>query len=126
MFSDVAAQCWRTFSVSQPGGYDAEALLLGYSAGELNPQEERTLFEAAAHDQDLFDQLMEAEAVRHALSFPEERHRAAAVLRAWEQGGPAVEAMEVPSVLHQWSGSYHRPRSLWMDLLRPVISTVTT
>ena len=73
--------------MSQPGGFDAEALLLGYSAGELTADEERALFEAAARDQDLFDQLMEAEAVRHALSFPEERQRAAAVLRAWEQPG---------------------------------------
>ena len=59
--------------MSQPGGFDAEALLLGYSAGELTAEEERALFEAAARDQDLFDQLMEAETLRHALSVPEER-----------------------------------------------------
>jgi hypothetical protein len=123
--------------VNQPGGFDAEALLLGYSAGELTASEERALFEAAAHDQDLFDQLMEAEAVRHALSFPEERHRAGAVLRAWEQQGPS-SADAGPLVLRQWTrvpemesarlgtGSYHRTRTLWMDLLRPVVSTVTT
>ena len=69
--------------MSQPGGFNAEALLLGYSVGELTADEERTLFEAAAHNQDLFDQLMEAESVRHALGFPEERQRAGAVLRAW-------------------------------------------
>jgi hypothetical protein len=50
-------------------------LLLGYCAGELTAGEERALFQAAAHNQDLFDQLMEAEAVRHALGFPEERQR---------------------------------------------------
>src|SRR6185369_11835412 len=94
MLSDVAAQRRRTFPVNQPGGFDAEALLLGYSAGELTAPEERALFEAAAQDQDLFDQLMEAEAVRHALSFPEERHRAGAVLQAWEQQGPSAEAVE--------------------------------
>jgi hypothetical protein len=134
--------------MSQPGGFDAEALLLGYSAGELTAAEERTLFEAAAHDQDLFDQLMEAEAVRHALSFPEERERAGAVMRAWEQQSPRAEGMEplpfsrpapsTPAVLRQWSrvpetesahlgtGLPHRTRALWMDLVRPVISTVTT
>ena len=74
--------------MSQPGEFDTQALLLGYSAGELTAEEENALFEAAAHDQDLFDQLMEAETVRHALSFPEERRRADAVLRAWEQPGP--------------------------------------
>src|SRR5690349_10864619 len=135
MFSDLAAQCRRALLVKQPGGFDAEALLLGYSAGELTAPQERVLFEAAAHDQDLFDQLMEAEAVRHALTFPEERDRAGAVLRAWEQYGPRGEDMQpllrqpapsVPAVLLQWGGSQHRTRALWMDLLRPVISTVTT
>ena len=37
--------------MSQPGGFDAEALLLGYCAGELTAEEERALLEAAAHDQ---------------------------------------------------------------------------
>ena len=37
--------------MNQSGGFDAEALLLGYSAGELTAPEERALFEAAAQDQ---------------------------------------------------------------------------
>ena len=132
--------------MNQPGGFDAEAMLLGYSAGELTAQEERRLFEAAAQDQDLFDQLMEAEAVRHALSFPEERQRAAAVLRAWEQTNPrggdaeALPARQpVPiSALRPWTrnpemphaqagiGQPHRARALSMDVLRSVVSTVAT
>ena len=39
--------------MSQPGGFDAQAMLLGYTAGELTSDEERVLFEAAARDQDL-------------------------------------------------------------------------
>jgi hypothetical protein len=127
--------------MSQPGGFNAEALLLGYSVGELTADEERTLFEAAAHNQDLFDQLMEAEAVRHALGFPEERQRAGAVLRAWEQPGPPAGQLtpSIPRVLPTWTripeaapsaqlgdGSPHRARALSMDLLRSVISTVAT
>jgi hypothetical protein len=134
--------------MSQPGGFDAEALLLGYSAGELTAEEERALLEAAAHDQDLFDQVMEAEAVRHALSFPEERQRARAVLQAWEHGprdqeatsplGEGDRSIPFPG-LPPWApvpgtaqdarvreGSLHRTHSVWMDLLRPVISTVAT
>ncbi len=119
-----------------PGDFDADALLLGYSAGELTPEEERILFEAAAESQDLFDQLMEAEAVRHGLSIPEERSRAAAVLRAWEQPGPEPAATP-PSVLREWQripepspthvdAADHRPRGVITDLLRSVLSTVTT
>jgi hypothetical protein len=127
--------------MSQPGGFNAEALLLGYSAGELTADEERVLLEAAAHNQDLFDQLMEAEAVRHSLSFPDERQRAGAVLRAWEQPGPPNERLtpSIPRVIPPWTpipatapsthlgdGSAHRARGLSMDLLRSVISTVAT
>jgi hypothetical protein len=121
--------------MSQPGGFDSQALLLGYSAGELTAEEENALFEAAARDQDLFDQLMEAETVRHALSFPEERRRAGAVLRAWEQSGPRdVNVEPVPlrqpalaaPYAHLGNGSPHRPRALSMDLLRSVVSTVAT
>ena len=34
--------------MNRSDGFDAEALLLGYSAGELTADEERSLFEAAA------------------------------------------------------------------------------
>src|SRR5437899_6914249 len=148
MFSLAASPCWRNPPMSQPGGFDAEAMLLGYSAGELTAEEERALFEAAARDQDLFDQLMEAETVRHALSFPDERLRAAAVLRAWEQPGthagnveplpvrPAATLRSVPPPwtpapaptphAHLGSGQPHRARALSMDVLRSVVSTVAT
>jgi hypothetical protein len=122
--------------MSQPGGFDAEELLLGYCAGELTAEEERTLLEAAAHDQQLFDQLMEADALRHALSFPEERER------AWEQPGADTEGTEPmrvispgPSILRQWTpapsaahleDAGHRTRGVWADLLRSVVSTVAT
>jgi hypothetical protein len=125
--------------MSQPGGFDAEALLLGYSAGELTAEEERALFEAAADDQGLFDQLMEAEAVRHALSFPEQRQRAADVLRAWESQSPRAADPEPSLVLpppiriptpsqsaYLGGGSPHHARGLSMDVLRSVVSTVAT
>lgn len=127
--------------MSQPGKFDAEAMLLGYCTGELTAAEERMLMEAAARDQSLFDQVMEAEAVRHALSFPEERRRASAVLRAWEQAGAeteqayeaAVPAMpylvsaeaRVPAP-HLGDGAPHRARGLSEDVLRSVVSTVAT
>ena len=78
---------------------------------------------------------MEAESVRHALSFPEERRRAGAVLRAWEQPGPRDGNMEPvpveqPAVsapyAHLGNGSPHRTRPLSMDLLRSVVSTIAT
>ncbi len=125
--------------MNRSDGFDAEALLLGYSSGELTATEERTLFEAAARDQDLFDQLMEAEAVRHALSFPEERRRAAAVLRAWEEPGTHTGNVEPIPIRQAWtpdtaatpharleSGQPHRARALSMDVLRSVVSTVAT
>src|SRR5690242_8760476 len=94
MFSGAAPQCGRKLAMRQPDGLDPEALLRGYTAGELSPSEERALFEAAAADQDLFDQLTEAEGLRHALSFPEERQRASAVLQAWKQQGGGGSGME--------------------------------
>ncbi len=129
----------------QPDGFDPATLLLGYCAGELTAAEERELFEAAATDQDLFDQLAEAERLRHGLDFPEERHRAQAVLQAWEQraagqGGELPHAEELPSsILHPTasvpetpsysrfgSGPRHPAPPLWMDVLRSVISTIAT
>lgn len=79
--------------MSEPGGFDLDTLLLGYSAGELSAEQARVLFEGAAQSQDLFDRLMEAETVRHALSFPEERQRANAVLQAWEQPGARADSV---------------------------------
>jgi hypothetical protein len=113
--------------MSRSGDFEAKSLLLAFSAGELSAEEERSLFEAAARDQDLFDQLMEAESLRHALSFPEERQRAAAVLRAWEQqahpAAPARRSDARAAVL----AHLRRPRGgLWTDLLRSVVSTVAT
>ena len=55
--------------------FDAASWLLSYTAGELSEDEQRRLFEAAAQDQDLFDQLMEAEEMRLALSVPELQDR---------------------------------------------------
>jgi len=115
-----------------PESSDPEGLLLSYVAGELNATEERTLFEAAAADQDLFDRLAEAERIRHALSFPEERQRAREVLQAWER----TEAMPLPAVPRRVpemathaalrSSTRQSAPGLWSDFLRSAISTVTT
>ena len=125
-------------------GFDPELLLLGYSVGELSPEEERGLFEAAARDQALFDQLAEADRIRHALSVPEERERARHVLDAWElqqqkagdAGFPIPElpppimmpprpSVEMPRLRHTGTepeATVH----VWKDVLRSVISTVAT
>jgi hypothetical protein len=125
-------------------GFDPEALLLSYCAGELTPGEERALFEAAAADQDLFNQLTEAERLRHGLSFPEERERAGAVLTAWRQhGAPGKDTEALPpgqfdpgmgsrrrmsetTYALRGRGSAHRTPAWWTDLLRSILSTVAT
>ena len=104
--------------------FDGQALLLAFTAGELSPEQELALFEAAAVDQDLFDQVMEAERVRHALSFPEERRRAAAVLQAWEQD--SVPAGGTPYLVPSASVRRAPSAGAWTGLLHSVVSTVTT
>ena len=106
--------------------FDSEALLLAYSAGELTPDEQCALFEAAAHDQDLFDHLMEADALRESLELPEERARALAVLHAWETGAPdRLSAPSAPAAAFR-APATHRPRNPWADAARPILSTVAT
>ena len=98
---------------------DREMLLLGFAAGELSAEEERALLEAAAVDQDLFDQLMEADAMRQALSEPEERRRAADVLHAWQSREP-VEPHPVPVAALRRQPHQQGP------VLRSILSTVAT
>ncbi len=124
--------------MSQLPGFNPEALLLGYCAGELSAGEERALMEAAAGEQDLFDQLMEAEAIRDALSHPEERQRVGAVLKAWEQPGVRDESMEaIPATALPWphipeaapnarAALRHHTPALLADFLRSLLSTVAT
>src|SRR5580704_3520706 len=125
MLPGTAALCRRDHAMKQPEGAHPESLLLAYSAGELTAAEARVLFEAAAADQDLFDQLMEAEAVRHALSSPEERQRAGAVLQTWEHGENERETAYATTAHLQRRGSVQHAR-LWSDLLRSVLTTVAT
>src|SRR5262249_14635319 len=93
--------------------------------------EEHTLFEGAASNQELFDLLMDADTLRHALSVPEERQRARAVLAAWGRQHPAGPGDEAAA-----EGAYaavHRrqpPRLpapwLWKEHGGWVISAVAT
>lgn len=106
--------------MKQPEGHDPESLLLGYTTGDLTPAEERALFEAAATDQDLFDQLADADRLRHALSFPEERQRATAMLQS-ESPAPA----NVPRAALRSSPPHTHP-PLWSELLHSILSTVAT
>ena len=110
----------------RPDDFDADALLLGHTAGELTAEQEQTLCEAAAADQELFDQLMEADALRAALAVPEQRHRAAAVLGAWEQHQTAEAGVE--STPHAALTALPRDRrpTLMADVFRSVVSTVAT
>ena len=106
--------------MKQPEGHDPESLLLGYTTGDLTPAEERALFEAAATDQDLFDQLADADRLRHALSFREERRRATAMLQS-ESPAPA----NVPRAALRSSPPHTHP-PLWSELLHSILSTVAT
>ena len=124
--------------MSQLGGFDADALLLGYSAGELTAEERAALFQAAAADQELYDQLMDAEGIRNALTFSEQRQRAAEVLSAWELDRIDTEELERPGGAAADQGvrptSYaaldnrapHRTHARLTDILRPALSTVAT
>jgi hypothetical protein len=119
--------------MSHPEESDRDALLLGHAAGELSATEERALLEAAAGDQDLFDQLMDADAIRSALADPRERSRASAVLRAWGENAPRLEAEPPPApeserlpvaALREYAGP--RRRSLAAEILRSALSTLAT
>lgn len=115
--------------MTRPGDFDKDSLLLGYSSGELAREERRLLLELAAHDQELFDQLMEAESIRQALAVPEERERAAAVLKAWGSG-PPPHGESAPPVDAPIAALHGRPvsrrRSLLEDVGQPLLSTVAT
>jgi hypothetical protein len=52
------------------GAPDVRKLLGGYATGTLTDEERRALFEAALHDQGLFDELMREDALREALAEP--------------------------------------------------------
>jgi hypothetical protein len=52
---------------------ELEKLVGGYSAGNLTPQEEERLLEAALQDQALFDELMEQQPLRELLADPQVR-----------------------------------------------------
>jgi hypothetical protein len=124
--------------MSPSGGFDPAAALLAYSAGELTTEEREALFQAAAVDQDLFNQLMDAEAMRHALTFPEERRRAGEVLSAWEVDRAGDEELAAPTVLplesHRPLPNYaalenrtpHRTYARFTDFLHSALSTVAT
>jgi hypothetical protein len=107
---------------------DRDALLLAHTTGELTDAQRRALFEAAAHDQELFDLLLESDALRHALERPEERARAGAVLAAWSSGdSPAAsEASPTPYAALTRTPAPHGPPSLLRDVLGSVLSTVAT
>ena len=114
--------------MSRPENFDAAALLLGHTAGELTPEQEQWLFEAAASDQELFDQLMEADALRAMLAVPDQRRRAAAVLSAWgEERVPDADAdVETQPMAALAPVPRYRRLSLARDLFRSVASTLAT
>ncbi len=119
--------------MTRPGDIDRDQLLLGYTAGELTADQERALLEAAAHDQELFDQVMEADSLRGALSHPEERSRAATVLRAWEQNPPEDAAISAAPPVEDAAAAaaltrIPRPHraSLAAEIARSVLSTLAT
>ncbi len=111
--------------MSLPHDFDPDALLLGHTAGELPAEQKKSLYQAAAADQDLFDQLMESDAIRDALATPDERRRMAAVLNAWEQQSAAQEPDRVPAAAFTALPRYRRP-AMATDIFRSVVSTLAT
>jgi hypothetical protein len=61
---------------------EARKLLGGYAAGALTPAEQRALFEAALHDQELFDELAREQPLKEALDDPRLRAEALDALTA--------------------------------------------
>lgn len=59
-------------------------LLNSYFTNQLTPEEERVLLASAAADQEMFNLLMEAEALRDALSSQEQRNRLKTALQLWD------------------------------------------
>lgn len=59
---------------------DIQKLVGGYATGTLTPQEQQALFEAALHDQDLFDALAREQALRDLLRDPVAKARLLAEL----------------------------------------------
>jgi hypothetical protein len=115
--------------MSRPQDLDSDALLLGHATGELSAVQESALLEAAADDQDLFDQLMDADAMRSALADPQVRGRVSAVLRAWEEHAPQVQTEPEPerapvAALTRVAGP-PRP-SLAREILRSALTTLAT
>jgi hypothetical protein len=123
--------------MSGPEKFDNDALLLGHASGDLTPEQQQELLQAAAADQDVFDDLMEVDGLKHALSRAEERKRAAAVLDAWESQSGELQRRESQSralperAPHAYAALQRTPRaqrppSLGSDVLRSVLSTVAT
>jgi len=97
-------------------------LLFEYGAGKLTPEEEGTLFEAAASNQELFNEVMEAEALRSAFLEPGERERASEFLRAWEEREELLSTdLKVAAVTQP-----PRKEPLWVSILRPALTSFAT
>ncbi len=77
---------------------DLEKLLGGYATGTLTEEERNALFEAALHDQDLFNALADEQALKELLDDPVTRRR---LLQALEQK-PAPQATEGLASLFGW------------------------
>ncbi len=75
---------------------EIEALLGGYSAGTLNEDEQRRLFEAALDDQEVFDALADEQPLRELLGQPAFRRE-------------LLEALEIPSLKDRLAAWLARP-----------------
>src|SRR5262245_44023062 len=97
----------------------ATGLLLRYCSEQLTLDEERDLFLLASADQDAFNQLMEAEALRDALSSEENRNRLRNILEA----GNAAVGIPLPtaaSLIEQGWTLVEEPGVLHLSRLGPV------
>lgn len=82
---------------SDPGGQDVRALAGGFAAGNLTPEEQRRLLEAALERQDLFDELMAEEPLREVFEDPRAR-------------AEIVEALQTPpSTIERIKSWWNRP-----------------
>ena len=91
-----------------------DRLLAEYATGGLSEEERKTLFAAALQDQELFDQLMEEDALREAIELPGARNRLIDALQ--EEEVPVASMLRMPAAPAPVRLSKAQPRRqpLWL------------
>jgi hypothetical protein len=91
-----------------------DRLLAEYATGGLSEEERKALFAAALQDQELFDQLMEEEALREAIELPGARNRLIDALQEEEVPVAPMQRMPAAAAPSRLSKSPPRLQSTWL------------